>query len=150
MKRPAFLECAKIRRARESAAPRKHSGHRAVNLVIVITIALLLLSIFVHGTWPEASTAICVLIIAGGGYLFFDLHQHKKKLKRMKFESWLNAVKERDIGSDIDFERPMLPGPNRPRSLIAQIFLREQFKAGSSPYEAIAAWRHRKAQDRRR
>jgi hypothetical protein len=143
MNRPAFLEPHK---------PRKLSGsrHRAVNLVIVLTITLLLLSIFAHGTWPESWTAICVLFVAGGGYLAFDLHQHKKKLKRMKFESWLNAVLELDVGQDIHFWRPVLPGPIRPRNPVAEIFLREKFESGSSPYEAIAAWRHRKAQDRRR
>ena len=146
MKRPAFLEPS---RGRGTGTSR--GSHRAVNLVIVLTIALLLLSIFSRGRWSEVGAAVGTLVAAGGGYLFFSLHQHKKKLKRMKFDSWLNAVLERDVGHDIEFwRRPVLPGPIRPKNPVAEIFLREQFESGSSPYEAIAAWRHRKAQDRRR
>jgi hypothetical protein len=133
MKRAAFLE-------QRGIATRPRATHRAVNVVISIAIATLLLRIvFGPLTWSHVGgVAIGVLLVAGV-LLLLDLRRDKRKLSKMKWEAWLTAVDDRDIGGDLDFRDPA-----------ESLFLREKFEAGCSPYQAIAEWRRRKSAGKNR
>jgi len=138
MKRPAFLEQRVI-------TPRPRTSHRAVNFVIILAIVALLVILIVRIFAYDvvAGAVLCAILFSGGvvllAGLFMQARQHKKKLGQMKWEAWLTAVDDRDIGGDLDFKDPA-----------ESLYLREKFEAGCSPYEAIAAWRHRQARDRKR
>jgi hypothetical protein len=92
-------------------------------------------------TGLELVLLFCALAFAWGIVMLICLIrgalEHKKTLRLMKWESWLTAVEDRDIGGDIDFSDKS-----------AEYFLREKFESGCTPYEAIAEWRRRKMEDR--
>jgi hypothetical protein len=136
MKRPAFLDQSKV------SGPGGRAGHRAVNLIIAAAICALW--IYIGIALFNFSPLLLIAILTAGAILsvlvvVIDVRRHRKKLKGMKFGSWLGAVRDRDIGHDVSANDPA-----------TTIFLREKFEAGCSPYEALAEWRHRKAEANRK
>ena len=122
--------------------PTSQRSHRAVNLITAAAICALW--IYIGIALFNFSPLLLIGILTAGAVIsvvlvLIDIRRHKRKLKKMRFGSWLGAVRDRDIGHDVSAN-----------DLGTTIFFREKFEAGCSPYEALAEWRRRKAEHNNR